>query len=498
MRFLFFLNRIKWLALSTVLAVVLGSCATKSPEIALQVSPYSMTLYAEDSIIEVGGETTTISAILFDQNDDPLGEGYGVRFSITMAPSMMGAERPSFEYQSTVDSAMFEIDIITDNTGTASIELYSGTAPGPIRIRAVALDNTGVFTEEHLVTVAIGGPASLALSADDPAIEVGNENTVVYATVMEEFGNDAGEGYGVRLEITEYPGTHGADPPSFEYPASEDSISHIYEGITDIDGRVEVVLFSGYVFGWVKIRAALIENENISVEEQLVTIEPGSPAFIDISFGAVGRSVGDSLYIPLGVGIWDQYSNPAGFGDTVYIDIEPDSIVTVENIIFPEFPEYPDSVEGWALTWLGYICNHSLEMIGIIASAGEVADTSSLFPLPVYNPEIYIMADPGAIWVAPPDTAGFSDITVRLLDGNGCGISNGIVYFTALVCGQISGQSIDTTDSNGYAYTEFMIHIDDIPGPPPDPPQCVCAVRASLYGYPDVVDEVEIICSRPR
>ncbi|MEE9553793.1 MAG: hypothetical protein V3W18_05795 [candidate division Zixibacteria bacterium] len=617
MRFLILLKRIRWLALCVAITVVLSGCTTKSPEIELPMAPVSMTLSAEDSIIEAGGGNTTISAILFDQHDDPLGDGYSIRFTITQAPSMIGEERPSFEYQSTEDSALFEIDIITDNNGMSSIELYSGTAPGPVRIKAVALDNTSVFaeehlvtvviggpaslilgaedsiieaggenttisailfdhnddplgdgfdvrftitqppsmigeerpsfehqstedsalfetdvvtdsnsiasvelysgtapgpiriravslddtdvfTEEHLVTVAIGGPASLVLGAVDSAIEVGRENTTVHVTIFGEFNDNMGEGYGVRLEITEYPGTHGADPPSFDYPASEDSISHIYEGITDVDGRIEVELFSGYVPGWVKIRATIIEYENISVEESLVMIEPGPPAFVSISLGAVAESAGDSLYIPLGVGIWDRYANPAGFGIPVYIEIEPDSIVDFENVIYTEHPEYPDSAGGWASTQLGYICDHSLETIRIIVSAGEVADTSSVFPLPVYHPEIHISADPGAIWVSPPDTAGFSDITVRLLDGNGCEISNGIIYFSALVCGEISGQSIDTTDNDGYAYSEFMIHIDDIPGPPPDPPQCTGLIRARFLGYPDTENEVEIICSRPR
>ena len=293
--------------------------------------PAILSLGADDPIIEVGGETTTISAVLFDQNEDPLGNGFGVRFTITQAPSMTGEERPSFEYQSTEDSAMFEIDIITDSTGTASTELYSGTAPGPVRIRAVSLDNTGVFAEEHLVTIAIGGPSGILLGADESEIEVGGQNTIIHTTVIGEFGNNMGEGYGVRLEITDYPGIYGADPPSFEYPASEDSISLIYEGITDIDGRVEVELFSGFVLGWVLIRAVLIENENISVEEPLVLIKPGPPVYMSISRSPAAESPGDSLYMRLGFGVWDQYTNPAGFGDTIFIDIEPDSIVYWED-----------------------------------------------------------------------------------------------------------------------------------------------------------------------
>ena len=453
--------------------------------------PASVVLSADNAIIEVGGVATTINAILFDQNDEPLSDGYPVLFTIAGAPSMNGAGRPSFEYVSTEDSALLSIDILTDSTGKASVELYSGTAPGPVRIRAAWLDNADVFAEEHLVTIAMGGPANVILGAEETAIEVGGENTIVFAVVGDEFGHNIGQGYGVRLEITDAPGAYGADRPSFEYPPSEDSVSHIYEAITDIDGRVETALFSGYVPGWVKIRATIIENENISVEELLVMIEPGPPAFVQISGGGPVQPIDDSLYITLGVGIWDQYANPTGFGIPVYLEIEPDSIVAFENII------YTDS-NGWASTPLAYTCDHSLDTIQVIASAGSIADTSGLFPLPFYNGALYMTADPETIWIEPPDTVGFSTITVQLLDGLGCEISNGIICFAALVCGQISGQPRDTTDSDGYAYTEFMVHIDEIPGPPPDPPQCICVVRANLFGYPDIENQIEIICSRPR
>ncbi len=482
---------IRWLTLAVLMILILAGCTTKSSQSDLLTTPSSIALSADDAIIEVGGVATTINAILFDENDEPLSDGYAVRFTIAGAPSMNGAERPSFEYVSTEDSALLLIDIHTDSTGKASVELYSGTAPGPVRIRAASLDNADVFAEEHLVTIAIGGPANVVLGAEEAAIEVGGENTIVFAVVGDEFGNNIGEGYGVRLEITDAPGVYGADRPSFEYPPSEDSVSHIYEGITDADGRIEIALFSGYVPGWVKIRATVIENENIRAEELLVMIEPGPPAFIQTSFGGPIESSGDSIYITLGVGIWDQYANPAGFGTPVYLEIDPDSIIAFENII------YADS-NGWATTLPAYTCDHSLDMIQIIVSAGSIADTSGLFPLPVYNGALYMTADPGTIWIEPPDTVGFSYIIVQLLDGHGCEISNGIIGFAALVCGQISGQSLDTTDSDGNAYTEFMIHVDEIPGPPPDPPQCICVVRANLFGYPDVENEVEIICSRPR
>jgi hypothetical protein len=473
------------------MVVVMAACETRSSRSELPLAPGSVVLSADDQVIEVGGASTTVQAILYDIEGKRLSEGFGVLFAITMAPSMTGEERPSFEYVSTEDSALFSIEVITDGDGTASVDLYSGTAPGPVRIRATSLDNTDVFAEEHLVTIAVGGPASIVLSASDQAIKVGGENTIVQATILDEFYNNIGEGYGVRLEITEAPGNYGAERPSFEYPPSDDSISHVYEGITSDGGRVEVDLFSGYVIGWVKVRATVIENETMSVEEPLVLIEPGPPAYVQLSLGGNIESVNDSLFTTMGAGIWDQYSNPAGSGIPVYFDIEPDSIVSFES------PIYTDSI-GWASTPLIYTCDHSLETIRIIVSAGEISDTSGLLSLPIYNPEIYMMADPGAIWIEPPDTVGFSDITVQLLDGSGCEISNGIIYFAALVCGQLSGQSIDTTDSDGYAVTEFMIHIDEIPGSPPDPPQCTCVVRASLLGYPDTEAEVEIICSRPE
>jgi len=477
-------------AFLSVIILIVG-CETNTPVGETRLSIHSLSLFAEDQVIEVGGMSTVIHAILLDQNDDPFSEASAVRFTITLAPSINGEESPSFEYVATEDSALLTTDEFSGTNGIASVPLFSGTVPGPVKIRAVSLDNTDVFAEEYLVTIAIGGPALLVLGADEPEIEVGGQSTIVHATVLDEFGNSAGEGFGVRLVVTDHPGTFGAELPSFGYPASEDSISNIYEGVTDVDGRVDVELFSGTVFGWVKIKATLIDNENISVEERLIMIEPGPPAFVLIALGGPPESEGDSLHITLAIGIWDRYSNPAGFGIPVYLEIEPDSIVAFENIIFT------DST-GSVSTTLGYTCDHSLEIIRIMASAGSVADTTAPLPLPIYHPEIYMSAVPEVIWIEPPDTLGFSDITVQLRDGNGCEISNGIVYFTALACGQLSGPLIDTTDSDGFAYSEFMIRADDIPGPPPDPPQCTCGVKASLLGYPDTESQVEIICRRSR
>lgn len=488
----------RWITACLILFAALAGCSEKSPEPSNQETPAGIIVSADDATIEVGGASTSIRAALFDHNDEPLGAGHGIRFTITEAPSMAGPESPSFEYVSSEDSVLLEIDRVTDVDGEESVELYSGTRPGPVTIRAVSLENNSIFAEEQLVTIATGGPTGIVLGTEESQIEVGGYSTIVHATVVDEFTNDVGEGYGVRLEMTESPGHSGAERPSFEYPPSDDSISQDYEGITDADGRVEVELFSGFVLGWVRIRATVIDNDNIPVQELLILIEPGPPANVELYFGPVGDSDGDSLYVTMAAAVWDRYANPAGFGDTVYIEIEPDSIVTYENIVIPEIPPYPDTTSGWGSTPLGYICDHIFDPIRAVATISSVADTIESFALPAYNPEIYISADPGTIWIEPPDTVGFSDITVQLVDGNGCRISKGIIYFAALVCGQLSGQSIDTTDSDGYAYTEFMIHVDDIPGPPPDPPQCTAVVRASLPGYPDVVSELEIICIRPR
>ena len=241
----------------------------------------------------------------------------------------------------------------------------------------------------------------------------------------------------------------------------------------------------------------MIDYENISTEEPLVFIEPGAPAYIGIAIGGVAQYDGDSLYMPLGVGVWDSYTNPAGFGDTVFIDIAPDSIVEYDNIVPLDPRYYPDSLGGYGLTALRFVCDHSLEMIRITATIGDLSDTSRQFPLGVYNPDLFLTADPGVVSVSPPDTIGYSDISVQLIDGRGCEIANGIINFSALMYGEISRQARDTTDSDGYAYSEFMIHIDDIPGQPPDPPQCTAVVRATLFGYPDVEGQVEIICTRP-
>lgn len=346
--------------------------------------------------------------------------------------------------------------------------------------------------------IALQGPARIVLTSDDLRIEVGGESTFIRASVVDEYGDSVGEGIGVRIEMMEAPGYSGSEKPSFEYPPSDDSVRQVYEGVTDTDGRVEAELFSGCTMGWVRIRSSLTEYENIPSEQIMVLMEPGPPSYIQLALNQASESIGDSLSVAMAVAAWDRYTNPAGYGDTAFIKIEPELNVAYGDIVIPPIPPYPEIPSGWGYTWLRYTCDHSLETVSAIATMGSVADTSYSYSLPVYDPDIYMTADPESIRIEPPDTVAFSDIAARLLDGNGCKISNGIAIFHSMSCGEISGQAWDTTDSEGYAHTRFMIRAYDIPGPPPDPPQCTARVKASLYGYPYIISQVEIVCTRPE
>ena len=136
-------------------------------------------------------------------------------------------------------------------------------------------------------------------------------------------------------------------------------------------------------------------------------------------------------------------------------------------------------------------------------SAGDsvaVGDTSQPFPLPIYDPSISLLADPGNLWCTSNSCAvsDTSDITALLKDGGDCPVDGGRIVFVALVAGTIIGPTSVYTDSTGLAETKYRIRGCEIPTPPDGVPQIETGVRASLFGYPEVEEEVSIICARPQ
>jgi len=324
-----------------------------------------------------------------------------------------------------------------------------------------------------------GQPSYINLTSDDSVITVGGEFTVVHAIVLDEHGWPVGGGVDIRLEITAAPAMDNTGP-SFEHVPFDTAI-HVVEIVTDEDGIASEELYSGTRAGTVRIKATWIDDETVFLEKSLIRLIAGPPAFIAIGPSNIAEPNGNYLCIGLAAMVCDEYSNPVIPDSPIQFEAIPDSIVTIiEDTSF-------------TIAWLCYTCEHVFDTVRIIASLEDLADTSGPLVLSIWDGQIYAWANPSVIYIDEPETCDSAEITAQLLDGMGCQIHNGILNFDARVCGELIGQTTDTTDIDGFAQALFQICYEQIPD---DPPNCIANVRAKLRGYPDVEGECEIYCQR--
>ncbi|MEE8417688.1 MAG: Ig-like domain-containing protein, partial [candidate division Zixibacteria bacterium] len=241
----------------------------------------------------------------------------------------------------------------------------------------------------------------------------------------------------------------------------------------------------------------------------LITISSGPPFHVEVSPTPVGETTNPDnpeRFVQVGAGVWDIYANPVEYGTAVHFTLIPNDIAEVEGNSYTggARPYHPDSVFGWAFSRIIYGCYGTFDTLQVVASSGgengPVADTSAPFALPAYNPSIFLSANPGNLRCAGPNSyqCDQADVTALLTDGGGCAIEHGQINFSALVAGAIIGPTQVITDENGIAETEYEICGDEIPTPPDGIPRIETAVRAILFGYPDVEAEVDLVCTRPQ
>ena len=241
----------------------------------------------------------------------------------------------------------------------------------------------------------------------------------------------------------------------------------------------------------------------------MITISSGPPYSVVVSYNIIAEATNPNSperFVQVGAGVWDYYANPVEYGTAVYFTLIPNDIAEIEgnSTTGTPRPYHPDSVEGWAFSRIIYGCFASNDTLQVVAmSAGDsvaVGDTSQPFPLPIYDPNISLLADPGNLWCISfsCDDSDTSDITALLKDGGDCPVENGRIVFTALVAGSIIGPTSVYTDITGLAETMYRIRGCEIPMRPDNIPQIETGVRAILFGYPNVEEEVSIICARPQ
>jgi hypothetical protein len=212
------------------------------------------------------------------------------------------------------------------------------------------------------------------------------------------------------------------------------------------------------------------------------------PALLTIRIIVWNPSNGHRM-VTVGASLMDFYGRPyTNPGIAINFEIIPDSIGVISS------PAYTDQ-NGCARSKLEFPPVYALEEITLIASCNWAADTLTI-ELPLIDPQLELNAEPQMLRVNQPGEYDTSYIACRLSDGTDNFVNGGYIKFIALVAGEICGPTWVFTDDHGWAYTQYRIRYEDIPESNSDPGYIQTAVRAILFGYPDVDEEILLNCYR--
>jgi len=159
----------------------------------------TMDLNAVPPSVRVGGSSSQIIGTLEDAYGNPLSEGYWVAYDITVSPGTLPGQKPSFSTQYLVEHDT----IVTNTNGQAIIQLYSGTKPGAVSIRACTIDSIFVCNEKALVSIASGPPAYINIAPQNLGESMGGAERFVQvsAIVTDRYSNEVEYGTAVYFTL---------------------------------------------------------------------------------------------------------------------------------------------------------------------------------------------------------------------------------------------------------------------------------------------------------
>lgn len=163
----------------------------------------NIAITASPAVIEVGGIACNIYAIMQDENNNPLSEGFPVMFEITSHPGTHDTrESPSFDYVPTDDSVLYVVIDSTDVNGRASVALFSGAVSGTVTIKATSVDNPNIFKEKPLVVIESGPPHFVDISGgSNPYVDGAMLISDVSAEIADSFTNPVECSTAVHFEL---------------------------------------------------------------------------------------------------------------------------------------------------------------------------------------------------------------------------------------------------------------------------------------------------------
>ena len=451
------------------------------------------------TLVAGSNASDTVQVFAKDANGNPVANGTQISFVNEIPSSTIVPEAAQ-----TMDGIATAVYLVGTETGDDNVRAFIPDPDEP---------TDTIWSAQPAVFRVISSEATtLVLSSSQGNIQVGGASCQIIATLQDANGNPLSEGYFVAFEIVT---ANGDRTVPDEWPSFDTEWGDYYDTIgTDINGQAIVQIYSGTEAGPVSIEACTIplppDSLFVCDEKSLITISSGPPAVVSVSPAPVAEASNPAYperFVQVGAGVWDVYANPVEYETAVHFTLIPNYIAEVEGNSYTggARPYHPDSVDGWAFSRIIYGCYETLADLQVVAtSAGangqQVADTSTVFALPIYDPRVFLSANPGNLRCAGPDSTQCdqSTITALLTDGGGCTIEGGTINFSALVAGSIIGPTEVITDQNGRAETTYEICGDEIPTPPDGIPRIETKVRAVLFGYSEIEAEVDLVCTRPQ
>lgn len=348
------------------------------------------------------------------------------------------------------------IALNTDSAGKARVRFTPGLSAGAATIRASA--NNDTLNTQLIFTIASDDVYSMDFTQEEAinlnVANTGGASSAILRVKLRDINyNLVDSPYEVSFKIVNNNPPTGANLNN--RPVTE------WVTVTSNGGEAQVSVNAGSESGVLVIQARCINSAGVNIEatKPNVIIHAGPPHTITPFMG--GYNTGAELQggvwrVVAGAHVRDMYNNPVSRNTAVWFSIKAydqgtnaqiQATGTVGNVSVEG-----DSLEGVAYTIVTYHGSQTNNRIRISASSGNTSSPGSdfpspwepdyieglytemttVFPLPLNSPNLYLDTDPGAVHFGlnNPDTKE-ANILVTLLDGQGVPVTKSQIMLSS-------------------------------------------------------------------
>lgn len=233
-----------------------------------------------------------------------------VQFSIVTNPGGVGIGSPG---------SGTAVSTTTNTSGDAAVSVFSGTIPGPVKVRATLVSDATIFAESQNLTVASGPPSQrfMSLSLETFNIEgwaLDGTSTQVTVRLADRQGNAVADG--TVVNFTAEGGQVASNCATGRINGiSQCSVNFISQNPKPIGGRVSVLAYTEGTKDYIDV------NGNNRYDPGIDTLIPIGDAYRDDNENAVYDSAAGEFLIPRGgvtacAGVGEPFPSRANTCDT--------------------------------------------------------------------------------------------------------------------------------------------------------------------------------------